>query len=193
MKIWKNGQLEEVTSPGLNPVVKEKRELRKRFGPAGLEPHERERINANRRPDGTFMPGTSGFPGGSVRKAREDRYFIDAMKAAFENLGGVAGLTAWAERRPTEFYRLMGKMIPVQVSIEKETGDRTFIVKHALPAPRYSNQPDGVVPEQGMVIEMVNPDDLSTEDIRKAIAQMDAAEKAELLASLGAATAHEDA
>jgi len=41
-----------------------------------------------------------------------------ALEAAFNGLGGVPALIAWAEKEPAEFYRLWGKLLPRNVSIE---------------------------------------------------------------------------
>ena len=41
-----------------------------------------------------------------------------ALEAAFLGLGGVPALIAWAEREPAEFYRLWGKLLPRNVTIE---------------------------------------------------------------------------
>jgi len=41
-----------------------------------------------------------------------------ALEAAFDGLGGVPALIAWAEKEPAEFYRLWGKLLPKNVTIE---------------------------------------------------------------------------
>ena len=41
-----------------------------------------------------------------------------ALEAAFLGLGGVPALIAWAEKEPAEFYRLWGKLLPRNVTIE---------------------------------------------------------------------------
>ena len=41
-----------------------------------------------------------------------------ALEAAFQGLGGVPALISWAEREPAEFYRLWGKLLPKNVTIE---------------------------------------------------------------------------
>ena len=41
-----------------------------------------------------------------------------ALEAAFDGLGGVPALIAWAEKEPGEFYRLWGKLLPRNISIE---------------------------------------------------------------------------
>ena len=41
-----------------------------------------------------------------------------ALEAAFQGLGGVPALIAWAEREPGEFYRLWGKLLPRNVTID---------------------------------------------------------------------------
>ena len=186
MKIMRNGKLETVVPDAeLPPAALEARRLRQFFGASRLSPEEQERINNYRRPDGTYLPGTSGFPGGSVRKAREDRYFTDALKATFELMGGVQGLFAWAKKHPTHFYHLIGKLIPVQMTIEREQGDRTLTIRHALPPPRYSNQPKGSPPpDPGTIIELIDPTDVTPAQLLTAIKTLDREAKDELIAAI---------
>lgn len=46
------------------------------------------------------------------RRKFDRQRFLDAMSEAFEQIGGVARLTIWADKNPTEFYRLMKATIP---------------------------------------------------------------------------------
>jgi hypothetical protein len=39
-----------------------------------------------------------------------------ALIEAFDELGGVPSLVAWAKKQPTEFYKLWAKMMPLEVS-----------------------------------------------------------------------------
>ena len=41
-----------------------------------------------------------------------------ALEAAFDGLGGVPALIAWGQQEPGEFYRLWGKLLPRNISIE---------------------------------------------------------------------------
>lgn len=41
-----------------------------------------------------------------------------ALTEAFERRGGIDALVAWAERDPTEFYKLWGKLIPKDIKAE---------------------------------------------------------------------------
>lgn len=41
-----------------------------------------------------------------------------ALSMAFEGIGGVGQLQAWARANETEFYKLWGRLIPVEVSGE---------------------------------------------------------------------------
>lgn len=38
-----------------------------------------------------------------------------ALQAAFDQIGGVKALTAWGKDNQTEFYRLWGKLLPVEM------------------------------------------------------------------------------
>lgn len=71
---------------------------------------------------------TGGRKKGSVNKmtatARE------AFSLAFQGMGGVEGLTAWAQANPTEFFKLYARLIPVEHVGEGGTGPIATVVKH---------------------------------------------------------------
>lgn len=39
-----------------------------------------------------------------------------AITSAFDQLGGVKNLVLWAQRNPTEFYKLWGKLLPKEIT-----------------------------------------------------------------------------
>lgn len=39
-----------------------------------------------------------------------------ALTEAFDKLGGVASLLAWAKNEPAEFYRIWSKMLPLDIA-----------------------------------------------------------------------------
>jgi len=45
----------------------------------------------------------------------------DALQEAFEGLGGVVALTAWAKKEPTEFYKIWAKLLPTEVKAQVKT------------------------------------------------------------------------
>jgi hypothetical protein len=45
-----------------------------------------------------------------------------AFEAAFEGIGGVEQLTAWGRENPTEFYKLYGRLIPVESQLSGPNG-----------------------------------------------------------------------
>lgn len=151
---------------------------------ARLTPEERDHIDSTRI-NGRFAPGVSGFPGGSVRKAREDRYFIDALKHVFEGLGGVDHMLEWATTHETKFYEICSKLMPVQLQVEREYGNNTITVKHAF-LPRQLSGPNQGQPMEGIEITMIDEANLSIADIFKAIKRMEASDKQSLLVALQA-------
>ena len=155
---------------------------------ARLSPEERDRIEALRLPNGRFPPGVSGFPGGSVRKARDDRFFIDSLKHVFEGLGGVEGMLAWAQTHQTKFYEIASKLMPVQLQIDREYGNNTITVKHAF-LPRQLSGPGHGQPMEGVEITMVDEANLTPSDVMRAIGRMEQADKTALLAALQAGVA----
>jgi hypothetical protein len=66
-----------------------------------------------------------GRPKGSVNKTTAAAK--EALSLAFEGIGGVQRLTAWAEEQPTEFYKLWIKLLPAEVKADL-TGDMNFTV-----------------------------------------------------------------
>lgn len=57
-----------------------------------------------------------GRPKGSLNKTTAS--VKAALCEAFEKRGGVPALLRWANDEPSEFYRLWGRLIPVEVSGE---------------------------------------------------------------------------
>ena len=178
----KDGTMETILPPEPRPAHFPYR------GQTRLSPEEREHINSNRNAQGHFLPGVSGFPGGSVRKAREDRYFIDALKDVFEGLGGVPAMLDWARAHPTKFYEIMSKLMPVQLNIDREYGNNTITVKHAF-LPKQLSGPNVGQPMEGVEITMVDEANLTPSDVMKAIGRMEQADKDALLAALQAGAA----
>jgi hypothetical protein len=46
------------------------------------------------------------------RKPFDRQKVINAFEEAFELVGGVPRLALWADKNPTEFYRIFGKLLP---------------------------------------------------------------------------------
>ncbi len=51
-----------------------------------------------------------GVPNKLTKATRE------ALALAFEGIGGVKALTAWAKKNQTEFYKIWSKLLPLEVS-----------------------------------------------------------------------------
>lgn len=56
----------------------------------------------------------------------------EAMQLAFEGLGGVDALTAWARKNQTDFYKLYARLIPIQQEVSGPEGEPVEI--RQLPA-----------------------------------------------------------
>lgn len=61
-----------------------------------------------------FKKGEGGRPSGAVNKL--NRSFKEALRIAFDSIGGPAHLTAWARENQTDFYKIMARLIPVEVN-----------------------------------------------------------------------------
>ena len=60
------------------------------------------------------MRAGPGRPKGSQNKV--NAAFKTALLLAFEEIGGVEALAAWAKENPTDFYKICGRLIPHEVS-----------------------------------------------------------------------------
>jgi len=66
----------------------------------------------------SFKKGQSGNPKGK-KKGQVSKFtssFKEALRIAFDGIGGAKNLTEWARENPTEFYKIMARLIPVEVS-----------------------------------------------------------------------------
>ncbi len=68
-----------------------------------------------------------GTPNKATATARE------AFQLAFDQIGGPQKLATWAEENPTEFYKLYGRLIPVDVNAK---GDLTAAITIVTGVPR---------------------------------------------------------
>ena len=64
------------------------------------------------------IPFAAGNPGRPPGPNRVTVSVKAALEAAFQGLGGVPALIAWGQQEPGEFYRLWGKLLPRNVTIE---------------------------------------------------------------------------
>lgn len=63
---------------------------------------------------------TGGRKKGSLNKATASAK--EAVSLAFEGIGGVERLKTWAEDNLTEFFKLYGRLIPVESQISGKDG-----------------------------------------------------------------------
>jgi hypothetical protein len=59
------------------------------------------------------VPNKRGRPKGVPNKLTTS--IKEAFKQAFDQRGGVDSLLEWAEKEPTAFYNLVGRLIPTEV------------------------------------------------------------------------------
>jgi hypothetical protein len=67
-----------------------------------------------------------GSPNRLTRGARE------AFELAFQAIGGVKELEAWARANPTEFYKLYARLIPVEHVGDDGEGPIRTVVRHVF-------------------------------------------------------------
>lgn len=67
-----------------------------------------------RRPPAAGKGRPKGAKNKSTVKVKE------AFETAFEELGGVDALVMWARKEPTEFYKQYAKLLPVQITGDKD-------------------------------------------------------------------------
>ena len=59
--------------------------------------------------------------GAGRKKGSQNRFtseIKDAVLDTFKALGGVTHMTKWAEKNPTDFYRIASKLIPQQINAD---------------------------------------------------------------------------
>ncbi|HHW4673594.1 MAG TPA: hypothetical protein ACQGQW_00065 [Xylella fastidiosa subsp. pauca] len=78
----------------------------------------------------TWVKGQSGNPKGRAMgsRNRNTAAIKQAFLEAFDHLGGVPALVAWAQENKTDFYKLAARMIPTEAHVcgeleLKEAGD----------------------------------------------------------------------
>ena len=81
------------------------------------------------RPKG--LPKTGGRKAGTPNKTTAS--MREAWREAFDELGGVPSLVSWGRENPTEFYKLVTKLIPQDVTSGGEKLQTGVVV---LPAPK---------------------------------------------------------
>lgn len=78
------------------------------------------------------------------RRKFDRQRFLDAMAEAFEQIGGVARLTIWADKNPTEFYRLMKSTIPQAQLLDIQARMQMQILPALAPSPLDEDVIDAV-------------------------------------------------
>lgn len=58
-----------------------------------------------------------------------------ALTLAFDGLGGVDGLVAWAEKNQSDFYRIWAKLVPREVQPDVDGPVQITVVRVAAPQP----------------------------------------------------------
>lgn len=73
------------------------------------------------------LPGP-GRPKGSPNKLT--RTAKENFMAAFETIGGAASFAEWANRNKTDFYKIYGRLIPTDVTIDPEANTIKVEITH---------------------------------------------------------------
>ena len=81
----------------------------------------------NSKISGRFQPGQSGNPAGRTPGSRNRFTALkEAFVEAFDGIGGVEGLMAWAKNNPDKFYPILARLFPKEV----EVGHKSFAEGH---------------------------------------------------------------
>lgn len=80
------------------------------------------------------MPAPKGHPRyGGRAKGQPNKLNLAAREAfqfAFDSIGGAERLAAWAEENQTDFYKIYGRLIPVQATLANPDGSPLQLHKH---------------------------------------------------------------
>lgn len=82
------------------------------------------------------------------RKKFDRSLFLDSMIEAFEQIGGVRRLTLWADKNPTEFYRLLKATIPQAQLLDIQGKFQMQILPALAPSPLDEGYEDAI-PHEG--------------------------------------------
>jgi len=66
------------------------------------------------------MPRYGGRGKGTPNKITSA--FKDAVRIAFEDIGGRHAFAAWARENPTDFYKIASRLIPTEIAAKESTG-----------------------------------------------------------------------
>lgn len=58
--------------------------------------------------------------------------FKDAVRIAYESIGGHEAFSEWARQNPTEFYRIAARLIPTEITHSGE-GVRVYVQRSEQP------------------------------------------------------------
>lgn len=89
------------------------------------------------------MPRTpgSGRQAGSPNKITTA--FKDAVRVAFDDIGGRRAFAAWARENPTEFYRIAARLIPAEVTVREDRAI-TVVIQRGVDCEDVTAQPPEV-------------------------------------------------
>lgn len=83
------------------------------------------------------------------RRKFDRMLFLDSMVEAFEQIGGVRRLTLWADKNPTEFYRLLKATIPQTQLLDIQAKMQMQILPALAPSPLDEGYEDAIPHEGG--------------------------------------------
>lgn len=89
--------------------------------------------NTGRTKKGTFDIGNNFNRKSGRKRGRKNKMTMtikQAFEEAFRAIGAENGLTKWAEKNPTEFYRLFAKMLPTAAAIDVNQPSKIEIVNY---------------------------------------------------------------
>lgn len=88
-------------------------------------------------------------------------YAAYVLKKVHKEMGGIPAMTQWARENPTEFYKLWGKLVPIEANMQLEDNtahEPTTIVIEAVDVEEFKRQQGAEARRAALYKELIDGD-----------------------------------